>query len=286
MKNITNIAIIAVTAFTMQACSSSRSASTTSSSVNTGDSARISTESGGGTARPTDGTTATGGTPTGSNSGTSSNISPLPSMGTANSTSSGISGSDDTATGSTSASVGDESSGKNKRDDVQRFIQQAAISGMSEVQLSQVALKNAQSSAVKNFADMMVRDHGKANAALKVLAAAKGISLPDSSFLSASAAMVSSAGKTSATGNTTSGTASSGGASTEFRDQLERLTAAKGKAFDQAYIQIMMQDHLKAVSLFQQGAKSPDPAVKAFAAKTLPVLKTHLQQVTSLSQQP
>jgi putative membrane protein len=190
---------------------------------------------------------------------------------------------------------------------------------MSEVQLSQVALKNGQSSAVKNFAAMMIKDHGKANAELKALAKTKGVSLPDSSSISEPAGPGSTTGSTATSGsinssgttgsaNTASGTTSSSGSTTgsnstsgsttgtgtggssggtnmDLSEKLERLTAAKGKEFDQAYIQLMMQDHLKAVSLFQQGAQSSDPAVKAYAAKTLPVLKMHLQHVTSLSQQ-
>jgi len=57
------------------------------------------------------------------------------------------------------------------------FAQKAAMGGMMEVVMGEIAQKNAQSQEVKDFAAMMVTDHSKANAELKNIAEKKGIKL-------------------------------------------------------------------------------------------------------------
>lgn len=114
--------------------------------------------------RPTDGTTLTGATPTGANSGTSPFSAGAPSMGTANSTSSGISG-DDLA------------SGERTRENT-NFITEAATSVTSVIELSELAKKSAQSDAVKKLAASLVKDYEEANDELRNIAGAKSITMP------------------------------------------------------------------------------------------------------------
>ena len=127
------------------------------------------------------------------------------------------------------------------------FVKKAAEGGLAEVQLGDLAKQKASSDQVKQFADRMVTDHGKANDELKTLAQSKNISLPSS--LSA-------------------------------KDQAlkDRLSKLSGEQFDRVYMHAMVKDHTKDVNEFRresQGAKDPD--VKAFAAKTLPTLEDHLK---------
>ena len=61
-----------------------------------------------------------------------------------------------------------------------QFAQKAAMGGMSEVQLGQLAQQKAGNDAVKQFGSRMVQDHGKANDELKQIAGAQGVQLPDS----------------------------------------------------------------------------------------------------------
>ncbi len=64
-----------------------------------------------------------------------------------------------------------------KEDDAE-FMTMAASGGMMEVQLANMALQKGTSAQVKEFARMMIEDHGKANNELKTLAASKNVTLP------------------------------------------------------------------------------------------------------------
>ena len=64
----------------------------------------------------------------------------------------------------------------------------------------------------------------------------------------------------------------------------DKLSKLSGAAFDRAYIADMLADHKKDVAEFErQSMHAADADLKAFAAKTLPTLKDHLQQVEQLS---
>jgi len=67
----------------------------------------------------------------------------------------------------------------------------------------------------------------------------------------------------------------------------EKAAAALGKksgdAFDQAFAKKMVADHQKAVALFtKESTSGKDPELKAFATKTLPTLKDHLEMAKKL----
>ena len=57
-----------------------------------------------------------------------------------------------------------------------------------------------------------------------------------------------------------------------------------GDAFDRAYVQDMVKDHRKDVTLFEDQARNgKDPALKQFAQATLPALQEHLQMAERLA---
>jgi len=130
-----------------------------------------------------------------------------------------------------------------------KFVDAAAVGGLTEVKLGQLAGTNGDSPAVKALGQHMVDDHSKANEELAALAKSKGIgppAAPDAAHQKA----------------------------------IDKFGALKGKEFDTAYWKQMLDDHKKTIALFQTEAKSgKDPDVKAFAEKTLPTLKMHLQMV-------
>ena len=58
------------------------------------------------------------------------------------------------------------------------FATEAAAGGMSEVEFGKAALTKSTNAKVKEFANMMVNDHGKANQELMLIAKSKNINLP------------------------------------------------------------------------------------------------------------
>jgi len=135
----------------------------------------------------------------------------------------------------------------------QRWVMTAARDGIAEVELGRLASEKASSSEVKDFAKKMVDDHSKANDELKSIASTKNITLP---------------------------TETDG----KHKAAIDRLSKMSGEAFDRAFAQDMLSDHKKAVSAFRTESKSgKDPEVKAFAAKTLPTLESHLKQAEDLN---
>ena len=131
------------------------------------------------------------------------------------------------------------------KDDVD-FAVKAADGGMLEVELGKLALQNAASSRVKDFGQMMVDDHSKANAELKQTAMQKNITLP--------AAM-----------------------SDKCQKMYADLSKKKGKDFDKAYMSAMVDDHKDDVDEFKKEADNgKDADLKSWAAGKVPVLQHHL----------
>ncbi len=131
------------------------------------------------------------------------------------------------------------------------FVTKAAVGGLAEVKLGQLAILKASNGDVKSFGQQMADDHGKANVELKDLAAKKGFTLPTD-------------------------------VDAKHQATYDRLSKLSGAEFDRAYMQEMVADHNEDVSEFRREATSgSDADVKAWAAKTLPTLEHHLQMAES-----
>ena len=66
-----------------------------------------------------------------------------------------------------------------------------------------------------------------------------------------------------------------------MRDRLSKLS---GAAFDQAYMQAMVDGHRKVAGQFRsEMQKGSDAEVKAWAAKTLPTIDAHLKHAETVS---
>jgi putative membrane protein len=128
-----------------------------------------------------------------------------------------------------------------------KFIKQAAMGGMEEVQLGELAQQKGQNQAVKDFGQRMVTDHNKANNELRDLVTRKGATLPSET-------------------------------THHERSTIDSLQKANGAEFDKEYASAMVKDHKKDLKEFQNAAQNcTDPDLKAFAEKTVSTLQEHLQ---------
>jgi putative membrane protein len=127
------------------------------------------------------------------------------------------------------------------------FVKKAAIGGMEEVELGNLAKQKASSNDVKQFGDRMVADHSKADDQLKQVAQQKNVPLPTS-------------------------------LDAKHKATVDRLSKLSGDAFDKAYMKEMLTDHEHDVAAFKEESTSgKDADVKQFASNTLPTLEDHLK---------
>lgn len=127
----------------------------------------------------------------------------------------------------------------------QDFVNQAASSGMFEVQSSELALERGTGAAVKDFARMMIRDHGELNEQLKAVAAAKNLTVP-----------AEIAGPPA--------------------QHLQAVMGAEGDSFDRAYLDHQAQAHAEAIALFEPwAARTEDTDLAALAQKAVQHIRTH-----------
>jgi putative membrane protein len=157
-----------------------------------------------------------------------------------------------TATTATASKTTTTSTSKVSATDT-RFIKEAAMGGMEEVQLGQLAVQKASNGDVKSFGQRMVDDHTKANSQLQQIASQKGVTVASK-------------------------------LSPPKQKDVDKLSKLNGAAFDRSYMSMMVKDHVKDVAEFQKASKNAkDSDVKSFASSTLPTLQDHLKMARDIS---
>jgi len=132
------------------------------------------------------------------------------------------------------------------------FVEDAAAGGMFEVQLGQFVVGKAKKQAIKDFAQKMVDEHGKANEELKGLAATKNVQLPTEM-------------------------------KQEHKDIMAKMEKLTGSKLEKEYAKVMVDDHTKDVQAFKDYSQSgTDPEVKDWAGKMVPILEEHLAHAQAL----
>ncbi|MDQ0391486.1 DUF4142 domain-containing protein [Labrys monachus] len=134
------------------------------------------------------------------------------------------------------------------------FVTQAAIGNQFEVEESRLAVKRSSSPEIKKFAHRMITDHTKAGKELKKAVAKAHVGKVPTAL------------------------------DADHQASLDALGKDSGAEFDKAYVADQQKAHDDAVGLFSHYAQSgTQPALKAFAAKTLPTLEDHQKHVRMLS---
>lgn len=136
-----------------------------------------------------------------------------------------------------------------------KFVEDAAIAGMAEIQLGQIATQRAQHPAVRDYGNQMVNDHTTANRRLMTIAATLGITPPEELDF-------------------------------RHRRMVKKLGKAEGREFDEDYIEGEVKDHKKMVEIMEeQISDGENPDLKQLATDMLPRIREHQQMAERLKEQ-
>lgn len=151
--------------------------------------------------------------------------------------------------------------------DDRQFVERAAMGGHAEVELGRLAAERAQSQEVKQFAEMMVREHSKANDELKQAASRANVAVPAAKL------------------------------DEKHQELMTKLRGLQGAEFDREYMAAMVEGHEEMKDLLDDraGDRSAAPGERAtgtsgttaasvdqWAAKTLPSVEQHLQRAEQI----
>jgi putative membrane protein len=132
------------------------------------------------------------------------------------------------------------------------FILATAQGGMTEVKLGELAARNGSRDDVKEFGQMMVKDHTIINDDLKALAAQKGVTLTET-------------------------------VDAKHQEKLDKMAALTATGFDDAYIAAMIKGHKEVAREFKaEYAATQDSDIKSFIDKSLPVVEKHLKHINAM----
>jgi len=131
------------------------------------------------------------------------------------------------------------------------FINNGIEGGLTEIKASGLAITNSNNQRVIGLAKIMIDDHTKAWDELKQIASDKQVNEKDT-------------------------------INAAHQQMINDLSKKSESAFDKAYLQMMVTDHQGAIKLFTGAAQNADPDIKNFAAKTLPIIKMHLDSANAI----
>jgi putative membrane protein len=152
--------------------------------------------------------------------------------------------------------------------DSREFVREVSMVGHAEVQLAQLAAQRAQSADVKQFAQMMIRDHTKASNELKQAVSRHNVSMAEH-------------------------------VDDKHQSLMDRLKTLRGAEFDREYMAAMVEGHRDARDLIGSRAddrrttgtsgnradnrdEALDNAVNQWAAKALPTVDQHLRRAEEI----
>jgi putative membrane protein len=135
------------------------------------------------------------------------------------------------------------------------FIVDQLEDGKAEIALGKLAAERASHPQVKEYAQMMVRDHEMAGDELTQAATRANVQIAESADLD-----------------------------DDHRDAQEDLMKLSGPDFDKKYIDVMIDEHQEAVNEIERKVDDNNADIKAWAAKTLPKVRQHLEQAKQLKE--
>lgn len=184
----------------------------------------------------------------------------------------------DRAAGATASAGANRDSGAaasmaraNSADDANRFIEKMGHVGAAEIKLGQLAAERAANAEVKQFGRRMVADHQKASAELKQVASKMSVTIPAQP-------------------------------DEKHQELADRLSKLKGAEFDREYMKAMVDGHEevardlerhaapaarpgeRSVGTTGDAAAGAEASISAWASKTLPDVRQHLEQARKIQE--
>ena len=135
------------------------------------------------------------------------------------------------------------------------FLQNAIRGDNSEIMLGNMAARRADSSGVREFGRVLVRDHSQARDQASALARRMGMTVPTMPTRIA------------------------------VRERI-RLAPLTGELFDREFTRFMIRDHRQDVSEFRQQIAMNSGPVSHLARMQLPVIQKHLGMAVGLYREP
>jgi putative membrane protein len=133
-----------------------------------------------------------------------------------------------------------------------RFMRTMAQGGIAEVKLGKLALQKTRSTRVHNVAVTIVQDHTQANAALMQIARREGVMLPMSM-------------------------------DAKHKMMYARLSHMSGTAFNHAYINGQVKDHVKALAMLShEQMMTHNRPLLTFLRETTPKIKMHARELRQI----
>jgi putative membrane protein len=137
-------------------------------------------------------------------------------------------------------------------DQAKNFLTEAIRGNVAEAKLGQLAAERAQSLRVRQYGEMLRKDHTQS--LQKASGLADEIDVPAASELSA-----------------------------RQQKEFESLQKLSGEEFDTTFLSQMVRDHQENIAKFSaQAQDGSNPEVVAFAKQTLPTLQAHLEHAQSV----
>jgi putative membrane protein len=135
------------------------------------------------------------------------------------------------------------------------FVAEVTSGGLMEAELGRLASSKGASPLIRELGQTLLNHHTQANTQLKQIADLKNLVLPTQM-------------------------------GDDHQDEYNEIMSKNGAAFDMAYLEAVMKEHKQAIKDFEEMAtEGTDVELKAFANKSLPMLRAHLAQAEQLEDQ-
>ena len=160
------------------------------------------------------------------------------------------------STASASMGMSQATSGMTQASPADRmFLRKAAQGNAAEIAMARLAVKKAESPAVRKFAERLIYDHTMLGKKAGPVLQGAGVTPPS-------------------------------GPSLAQQQEMAALEAVSGNQFDDLFIKDAVADHIQVLAMFcHEAADGQDPQVKAFASMGTPIIHSHLVMAKRLARQ-